>query len=96
MSIDKDFSLVFLRLIDGQEYDGVVKAKEQAQQQYTEAVSRGQSAGLVRYMDERVSVSPGLIQMVFMLYFVEEPCVSFGMRNDIEKNFCCTNYIYFF
>ncbi|XP_038553519.1 inter-alpha-trypsin inhibitor heavy chain H3-like isoform X2 [Micropterus salmoides] len=37
----------FKMLIDGQEYDGVVKAKEQAQQQYTEAVSRGQSAGLV-------------------------------------------------
>ncbi|KAI3370061.1 hypothetical protein L3Q82_024850 [Scortum barcoo] len=37
----------FKMLIDGQEYDGVVKAKEQAQQQYAEAVSRGQSAGLV-------------------------------------------------
>ncbi|XP_068172095.1 inter-alpha-trypsin inhibitor heavy chain H3-like isoform X2 [Antennarius striatus] len=37
----------FKMLIDGQEYDGVVKAKEQAQQQYTEAVSRGQSAGIV-------------------------------------------------
>ncbi|XP_027134696.1 inter-alpha-trypsin inhibitor heavy chain H3 isoform X2 [Larimichthys crocea] len=33
--------------IDGQDYNGVVKAKEQAQQQYTHAVSRGQSAGLV-------------------------------------------------
>ncbi|XP_041807926.1 inter-alpha-trypsin inhibitor heavy chain H3-like isoform X2 [Chelmon rostratus] len=37
----------FRMFIDGQEYNGVVKAKEQAQQQYTEAVSRGQSAGLV-------------------------------------------------
>ncbi|KAM8757215.1 inter-alpha-trypsin inhibitor heavy chain H3 isoform 2-T2 [Acanthopagrus schlegelii] len=37
----------FKMLIDGQEYDGVVKPKEQAQQQYTEAVSRGQSAGIV-------------------------------------------------
>ncbi|XP_070759215.1 inter-alpha-trypsin inhibitor heavy chain H3-like [Enoplosus armatus] len=37
----------FKMFIDGQEYDGVVKAKEQAQQQYTEAVSRGESAGLV-------------------------------------------------
>lgn len=46
---NKDFSLVCFRLIEGQEYDGVVKAKEQAQKQYTEAVSRGQSAGLVRY-----------------------------------------------
>ncbi|XP_039468176.1 inter-alpha-trypsin inhibitor heavy chain H3-like [Oreochromis aureus] len=39
--------LVLFRFIDGQVYDGVVKAKEQAQQQYTEAVSRGESAGLV-------------------------------------------------
>ncbi|KAF3689892.1 Inter-alpha-trypsin inhibitor heavy chain H3 [Channa argus] len=37
----------FRMFIDGQAYDGVVKAKEQAQQQYSEAVSRGQSAGLV-------------------------------------------------
>ncbi|KAM6927218.1 inter-alpha-trypsin inhibitor heavy chain H3-like [Xenentodon cancila] len=37
----------FRMLIDGEVYDGVVKTKEQAQQQYTEAVSRGQSAGIV-------------------------------------------------
>ncbi|XP_008407908.1 inter-alpha-trypsin inhibitor heavy chain H3-like [Poecilia reticulata] len=37
----------FTMLIDGQMYDGVVKTKEQAQQQYTQAVSRGQSAGIV-------------------------------------------------
>ncbi|XP_040891033.1 inter-alpha-trypsin inhibitor heavy chain H3 isoform X2 [Toxotes jaculatrix] len=37
----------FRMFMDGQVYDGVVKAKEQAQQQYTQAVSRGQSAGLV-------------------------------------------------
>ncbi|MEQ2311185.1 hypothetical protein AMECASPLE_017078 [Ameca splendens] len=37
----------FTMLIDGQVYDGVVKTKEQAQQQYTAAVSRGQSAGIV-------------------------------------------------
>uniref|UniRef100_A0A3Q1HZ43 Inter-alpha-trypsin inhibitor heavy chain 3 n=1 Tax=Anabas testudineus TaxID=64144 RepID=A0A3Q1HZ43_ANATE len=37
----------FTMFIDGQVYDGVVKAKEEAEQQYTEAVSRGQSAGLV-------------------------------------------------
>ncbi|XP_056293786.1 inter-alpha-trypsin inhibitor heavy chain H3 isoform X2 [Pseudoliparis swirei] len=37
----------FTMFIDGQVYDGVVKGKEKAQQQYTEAVSRGQSAGLV-------------------------------------------------
>nr|XP_033483127.1 inter-alpha-trypsin inhibitor heavy chain H3-like isoform X1 [Epinephelus lanceolatus] len=37
----------FRMFIDGQVYDGVVKGKEKAQQQYTEAVSRGQSAGIV-------------------------------------------------
>ncbi|KAM3621502.1 uncharacterized protein V6R79_012063 [Siganus canaliculatus] len=37
----------FKMIIDGQEYNGTVKAKEEAKQQYTEAVSRGQSAGLV-------------------------------------------------
>ncbi|XP_037535414.1 inter alpha-trypsin inhibitor, heavy chain 4 [Nematolebias whitei] len=37
----------FRMFIDDQVYDGVVKTKEQAQQQYTEAVSRGESAGIV-------------------------------------------------
>uniref|UniRef100_A0AAQ5Y1T5 Inter-alpha-trypsin inhibitor heavy chain H3-like n=1 Tax=Amphiprion ocellaris TaxID=80972 RepID=A0AAQ5Y1T5_AMPOC len=37
----------FRMFIDGQAYDGIVKAKEQAQKQYTDAVSRGQSAGIV-------------------------------------------------
>ncbi|KAM6947919.1 inter-alpha-trypsin inhibitor heavy chain H3 [Lycodopsis pacificus] len=37
----------FRMFIDGQVYDGVVKGKEKAQQQYTEAVSRGETAGLV-------------------------------------------------
>uniref|UniRef100_A0A3Q2ZLM2 Inter-alpha-trypsin inhibitor heavy chain H3-like n=1 Tax=Kryptolebias marmoratus TaxID=37003 RepID=A0A3Q2ZLM2_KRYMA len=37
----------FRMFIDGQVYDGVVKTKEQAQQQYTQAVSRGESAGIV-------------------------------------------------
>uniref|UniRef100_UPI0009B4D4BC inter-alpha-trypsin inhibitor heavy chain H3-like n=1 Tax=Monopterus albus TaxID=43700 RepID=UPI0009B4D4BC len=37
----------FRMFMDGQVFDGVVKAKEEAQQQYTEAVSRGESAGLV-------------------------------------------------
>lgn len=47
------FPLVFFRFIDGQVYDGVVKGTEKARQQYTEAVSRGQSAGLVRYNRSR-------------------------------------------
>ncbi|XP_019749371.1 inter-alpha-trypsin inhibitor heavy chain H4-like [Hippocampus comes] len=39
----------FRMFMDGQVYDGVVKAKEAAEQQYTDAVSRGESAGIVRY-----------------------------------------------
>ncbi|KAM7402153.1 hypothetical protein PAMP_017418 [Pampus punctatissimus] len=35
------------QFIDGQVYDGVVKALEEARKQYTKAVSLGQSAGLV-------------------------------------------------
>ncbi|XP_027858279.1 inter-alpha-trypsin inhibitor heavy chain H3-like isoform X4 [Xiphophorus couchianus] len=38
----------FRMMMDGQVYDGVVKTKEQAQEQYTRAVSRGESAGIVR------------------------------------------------
>ncbi|XP_061583170.1 inter-alpha-trypsin inhibitor heavy chain H3-like isoform X2 [Cololabis saira] len=37
----------FRMLMDGEVYDGVVKTKEQAQQQYTDAVTRGESAGIV-------------------------------------------------
>uniref|UniRef100_A0A3B3ZF99 VIT domain-containing protein n=1 Tax=Periophthalmus magnuspinnatus TaxID=409849 RepID=A0A3B3ZF99_9GOBI len=37
----------FRMFMDGEVYDGVVKAKEQAERQYTTAVSRGQSAGIV-------------------------------------------------
>lgn len=37
------------RVIDGQEYDGIVKEKEKAQRQYSGAVSQGQSAGIIRY-----------------------------------------------
>ncbi|XP_053083116.1 inter-alpha-trypsin inhibitor heavy chain H3-like isoform X2 [Pangasianodon hypophthalmus] len=37
----------FRMTIEGKTYDGVVKQKEEAQQQYSEAVSRGESAGLV-------------------------------------------------
>ncbi|TRY58830.1 hypothetical protein DNTS_022336 [Danionella cerebrum] len=38
----------FRMMIDGKTYDGVVKEKEAAQRQYSEAVSRGQSAGLIK------------------------------------------------
>ncbi|CAJ1050723.1 inter-alpha-trypsin inhibitor heavy chain H3-like [Xyrichtys novacula] len=37
----------FRMFIDGVAYDGIVKAKEAAKQQYQDAVSRGQSAGIV-------------------------------------------------
>ncbi|XP_072521666.1 inter-alpha-trypsin inhibitor heavy chain H3-like isoform X2 [Salminus brasiliensis] len=37
----------FRMTIEGQTYDGVVKEKEAAQQQYSQAVSRGESAGMV-------------------------------------------------
>ncbi|XP_064821780.1 inter-alpha-trypsin inhibitor heavy chain H3-like isoform X3 [Oncorhynchus masou masou] len=37
----------FKMTIEGQTYDGIVKQKEEAQKQYTQAVSRGQSAGIV-------------------------------------------------
>ncbi|XP_030632203.1 inter-alpha-trypsin inhibitor heavy chain H3 isoform X3 [Chanos chanos] len=37
----------FRMTIEGKTYDGIVKQKEEAQQQYSQAVSRGQSAGLV-------------------------------------------------
>uniref|UniRef100_A0A673HR40 Zgc:112265 n=1 Tax=Sinocyclocheilus rhinocerous TaxID=307959 RepID=A0A673HR40_9TELE len=36
------------RTIEGKTYDGVVKEKEEAQQQYNQAVSRGQSAGQIK------------------------------------------------
>ncbi|XP_051531656.1 inter-alpha-trypsin inhibitor heavy chain H3-like isoform X1 [Myxocyprinus asiaticus] len=38
----------FRMIIDGKTYDGVVKEKGEAKQQYTQAVSRRESAGLVR------------------------------------------------
>ncbi|XP_067288173.1 inter-alpha-trypsin inhibitor heavy chain H3-like isoform X10 [Pseudorasbora parva] len=38
----------FRMTIEGRTYDGVVKGKEEAQQQYSRAVSRGESAGLIK------------------------------------------------
>ncbi|XP_067288176.1 inter-alpha-trypsin inhibitor heavy chain H3-like [Pseudorasbora parva] len=38
----------FRMTIEGKTYDGVVKGKEEAQQQYSRAVSRGESAGLIK------------------------------------------------
>ncbi|XP_052465329.1 inter-alpha-trypsin inhibitor heavy chain H3 isoform X1 [Carassius gibelio] len=48
VKIPKDaFISQFRMTIEGKIYDGVVKGKEEAQQQYNQAVSQGQSAGLV-------------------------------------------------
>ncbi|XP_016353349.1 inter-alpha-trypsin inhibitor heavy chain H4-like [Sinocyclocheilus anshuiensis] len=48
VKIPKDaFISQFKMTIEEKTYDGVVKEKEEAQQQYNQAVSRGQSAGLV-------------------------------------------------
>eukprot|EP00066_Takifugu_rubripes_P022899 XP_011612165.1 PREDICTED: inter-alpha-trypsin inhibitor heavy chain H4-like isoform X2 [Takifugu rubripes] len=41
------FITKFKMVIDGQEYDGIVKEKETAQRQYSGAVSQGQSAGII-------------------------------------------------
>ncbi|XP_066469057.1 inter-alpha-trypsin inhibitor heavy chain H3-like [Tiliqua scincoides] len=42
------FITSFTMIIDGVAYPGVIKEKEAAQQQYQQAVSRGQTAGLVK------------------------------------------------
>lgn len=44
---------LLVRTIEGKTYDGVVKQKEEAEQQYSRAVSRGESAGIVRYSRNR-------------------------------------------
>ncbi|XP_047661951.1 inter-alpha-trypsin inhibitor heavy chain H3-like isoform X3 [Tachysurus fulvidraco] len=41
------FITKFRMIIEGKTYDGVVKQKEAAQQQYSQAISRGESAGIV-------------------------------------------------
>ncbi|KAM3878443.1 inter-alpha-trypsin inhibitor heavy chain H3-like [Diretmus argenteus] len=67
----------FRMLIDGQMYDGVVKAKEQAQRQYTDAVARGGSAGLIssvgRTLEEfKTSVTVAALQKVTFELTYEE------------------------
>lgn len=44
-------SLCAFREIEGKEYVGVVKEKEKAKKQYEKAVSSGQTAGLVQWVD---------------------------------------------
>ncbi|KAG7472248.1 hypothetical protein MATL_G00106870 [Megalops atlanticus] len=67
----------FTMTIDGKAYDGVVKKKEEAQQQYSRAVSRGQSAGLVsavgRKLEEfRTSVTVAALSKVTFTLTYEE------------------------
>ncbi|KAM4613758.1 inter-alpha-trypsin inhibitor heavy chain H3 [Polymixia lowei] len=67
----------FRMSIDGQMYDGVVKAKEQARQEYIEAVTRGQSAGIVssvgRTLEEfKTSVTVAALQKVTFELTYEE------------------------
>nr|XP_019957060.1 PREDICTED: inter-alpha-trypsin inhibitor heavy chain H3-like isoform X4 [Paralichthys olivaceus] len=67
----------FKMFIDGQAYDGVVKAKDQAQKQYSDAVSSGQSAGIVssvgRTLEEfKTSVNVGAHKKVTFELTYEE------------------------
>ncbi|KAL7837074.1 hypothetical protein SRHO_G00267850 [Serrasalmus rhombeus] len=63
--------------IDGKTYDGVVKEKEEAQRQYSQAVSRGESAGMVssvgRTLEEfKTSVTvAGFSNVTFELVYEE-------------------------
>ena len=55
--------------MDGEVYDGIVKGKEKAQQQYTEAVSRGESAGIVRSGQVNPSMDQNIIDFSQMFAF---------------------------
>lgn len=50
IDIQKCTYLFFYRTIDGVIYPGIIKEKEVAQKQYQAAVSKGQTAGLVKYV----------------------------------------------
>ncbi|XP_066528819.1 inter-alpha-trypsin inhibitor heavy chain H3-like isoform X2 [Hoplias malabaricus] len=67
----------FRMTMEGKTYDGVVKEKEQAQQQYSQAVSRGESAGIVssvgRTLEEfKTSVTVGAFSKVTFELTYEE------------------------
>ncbi|XP_048029066.1 inter-alpha-trypsin inhibitor heavy chain H3-like isoform X4 [Megalobrama amblycephala] len=67
----------FRMTIEGKTYDGVVKEKQEAQQQYSEAVSRGQSAGLIKSVgrtleDFKTSVSVAAFSKVTFELTYEE------------------------
>ncbi|XP_066528435.1 inter-alpha-trypsin inhibitor heavy chain H4-like [Hoplias malabaricus] len=67
--------------MEGKMYDGVVKEKEEAQQQYSEAVSRGESAGIVSSVGRRSLKPRQPMQMVtdfkIDVYIHESPGISF-------------------
>ncbi|XP_067243924.1 inter-alpha-trypsin inhibitor heavy chain H3-like isoform X2 [Chanodichthys erythropterus] len=67
----------FRMTIDGNTYDGVVKEKEEAQREYSEAVSRGESAGLVSavgrtFEDFKTSVTVAALSKVTFELTYEE------------------------
>ncbi|XP_051768562.1 inter-alpha-trypsin inhibitor heavy chain H3-like isoform X2 [Ctenopharyngodon idella] len=67
----------FRMTIEGNTYDGVVKEKEEAQREYSEAVSRGESAGLVSavgrtFEDFKTSVTVAALSKVTFELTYEE------------------------
>ncbi|XP_060713639.1 inter-alpha-trypsin inhibitor heavy chain H3-like isoform X2 [Tachysurus vachellii] len=71
------FITKFRMIIEGKTYDGVVKQKEAAQQQYSQAVSRGESAGIVssvgRTLEEfKTSVTVAALSKVTFHFTYEE------------------------
>jgi hypothetical protein len=61
------------RTIEGKIYDGVVKEKKEAQQQYSRAVSRGESAGLIKYWThtkKKIPFHKMCFYSMFMLGFI--------------------------
>ncbi|GAB1298670.1 Inter alpha-trypsin inhibitor, heavy chain 4 [Apodemus speciosus] len=72
-----NFSISFSVVIDGVTYPGVVKGKAEAQKQYSAAVGRGESAGLVKttgrqteQFEVSVNVAPGS-KITFELIYQE-------------------------
>uniref|UniRef100_A0A3Q2QE17 Inter-alpha-trypsin inhibitor heavy chain H3 n=1 Tax=Fundulus heteroclitus TaxID=8078 RepID=A0A3Q2QE17_FUNHE len=89
----------FKMMMDGQVYEGVVKTKEQAQVQYTEAVSRGQSAGIVssvgRTMEEfKTSVTVAAHKKVTFELTYEELLKRTHGKYKLVSNclFCCFHH----
>lgn len=52
------------RSIDGKIYPGIIKEKASAQKEYDTAISRGQSAGLVKY----VGILSKVVPMLFLSF----------------------------